>query len=291
MAYNSQYGANGGNPYGQQEYEMHNYNNNNNNGYSQDDMGAFFAEIDDIKNAIAQFDDNIARIESLHNRSLNEIEDEWNQKQIDALTARTSQISGSLKSKIKTLEARSQTDSTKKLQVEAVKKTFMDSIQNYQSVEATYARKYRQRAERQYRIVKPDATDEEVRAVIEDDSGSQIFSQALLNSNRRGEARTALTEVQNRHKDIQKMERTLGELVQLFKDMEELVEIQGNDVVAVDNTTKRVEQEVYKGVDETRVAVKHARAARRKKWICLGIVVLICIILALVLGLVFGLRH
>ncbi|KAK9381725.1 t-SNARE [Kockiozyma suomiensis] len=279
MAYNN----NGG--YGQ-NYEMSNLNGG-------DDMTSFFNEIDDIKNTISQFDNNVARIESLHNRSLNEIDvdqDTWNQKQIDSLVAETSQLSNTLKYKIKSMEAKSRSDSTKRVQVDAVKKTFMDSIQRYQSVEASYGLKYKQRAERQYRIVRPDASDEEVRAAIEDESGSQIFSQALLNSNRVGEARSALTEVQNRHKDIQKMERTLGELVQLFKDMEELVEVQAEDVVAIDQTTKRIEREVNKGVEETRVAVKHAKNARRKRWICFIIVILIVVILAAVLGGVFGSR-
>ncbi|KAK9313695.1 t-SNARE [Lipomyces starkeyi] len=284
MAYNSnQYDAQS------QSYEMSTLNGSGT--YGQDDMNVFFSEIDSIKNAISQFDNNVARIESLHNRSLNEIDteqDQWNQKQIDSLVAETSQISNALKYKIKSLEGKSRSDSTKRVQVDAVKRTFMDSIQRYQSVEASYGMKYKQRAERQYRIVRPDATDDEVRQAIEDTSGSQIFSQALLNSNRRGEARTALTEVQNRHKELQKMERTLGELVQLFKDMEELVEVQAQDVQAVDHTVKRVENEVNKGVEETRIAVKHARAARKKKWICLGIIVIICMILAIVLGVVFG---
>ncbi|KAK9370716.1 t-SNARE [Lipomyces kononenkoae] len=285
MAYNSnQYDA-------QQSYEMSTLNGGG--PYGHDDMNVFFGEIDSIKNAISQFDNNVARIESLHNRSLNEIDveqDQWNQKQIDSLVAETSQISNTLKYKIKSLEGKSRSDSTKRVQVDAVKKTFMDSIQRYQSVEASYGMKYKQRAERQYRIVRPDATDDEVRQAIEDTSGSQIFSQALLNSNRRGEARTALTEVQNRHKELQKMERTLGELVQLFKDMEELVEVQAQDVGAIDHTVKQVEHEVNKGVEETRVAVKHARAARKKRWICLGIILIICIILAIVLGVVFGRR-
>ena len=40
----------------------------------------------------------------------------------------------------------------------------------------------------------------------------------LLN-NRYGEGRAAYQEVQERHKDIQKIERTLTELAQLFNDV------------------------------------------------------------------------
>jgi syntaxin 1B/2/3 len=55
----------------------------------------------------------------------------------------------------------------------------MEAIQNYQTVEQQYRQKYKQRLERQYKIVKPDATPEEVRAVVEDDNGGQVFSQAV----------------------------------------------------------------------------------------------------------------
>ena len=84
--------------------------------------------------------------------------------------------------------------------------------------------------------VKPDATPEEVRAVVEDDQGGQIFSQAvssvvltwmnmfstlyqLMSSNRYGESRAAYREVQERHEDIKRIERTIAELAQLFNDV------------------------------------------------------------------------
>ncbi len=41
----------------------------------------------------------------------------------------------------------------------------------------------------------------------------------LSSSTRYGESRTAYREVQDRHNDIQKIERTLEELAQLFNDV------------------------------------------------------------------------
>ena len=63
-----------------------------------------------------------------------------------------------------------------------MKQKFVEAIQNYQSVEQQYRQKYKQRLERQFKIVKPDATPEEVRAVVNDDQGGQIFSQAVGSS-------------------------------------------------------------------------------------------------------------
>ena len=41
----------------------------------------------------------------------------------------------------------------------------------------------------------------------------------LMNSNRYGESRQAYREVQERHEDIKRIERTLAELAQLFNDV------------------------------------------------------------------------
>lgn len=43
-----------------------------------------------------------------------------------------------------------------------------------------------------------------------------------MSSNRHGDSRAAYREVQERHADIQKIERTLTELAQLFNDVRKL---------------------------------------------------------------------
>lgn len=119
----------------------------------QDDMIAFFAEIDDIKKGLVQYDDNVERIEALHKRSLDEIGDEDSSRsQLAALTEETRGLAENLKFKIKRLESKSQRDSTKRGQVNNVKQQFKNSIRRYQGVEANFQRKYKDRAERQYRI-------------------------------------------------------------------------------------------------------------------------------------------
>jgi syntaxin 1B/2/3 len=40
-----------------------------------------------------------------------------------------------------------------------------------------------------------------------------------MNSNRYGESRAAYREVQERHEDIKRIERTIAELAQLFNDV------------------------------------------------------------------------
>ncbi|OLL24748.1 Syntaxin-like protein psy1 [Neolecta irregularis DAH-3] len=213
------------------------------------------------------------------------------------MIAETSQLTNNLKNTIKSLEAKnlrlpSGGDSqTRKTQVANVKKRFMDAIQKYQGVEKQFRQRYKQRIQRQYLIVNPNATEQEVKQVLDSEQGNQIFSQAVLTSNRRGEATSVLREVQSRHRDIQKIEKTITELAQLFQEMSILVEEQDATIIHIENSAVAVQQDVEKARDQTEMAVDSARAARRKKWICFGILILILVIIAVALAIKFGLPN
>lgn len=55
----------------------------------------------------------------------------------------------------------------------------MNLIQEYREVEAKSRDRSKARMERQYKTVKPDATQEEIRYMIESDQGAQIFASAV----------------------------------------------------------------------------------------------------------------
>ena len=93
-----------------------------------------------------------------------------------------------------------------------------------------------------------------------------------MTGNRRGEARSALSAVQARHKEIQRIEQTVLELGELFQNMEALVIEQDPMVQEIDQRGQQVQEDVDKAHDNLKTAVVSARGARRKKWWCLLIV-------------------
>jgi len=287
------------NPYAQQDgaYEMSDVNDNYQRQapYSAgggDSMADFYSEISSLQDALRTFNDNVARIGDLHSRSLNNTDDmaaQKNAQQLDQLVDDTSALSAQLKSRVKALERQGgsgRDGQIRKQQTALVKSKFVEAIQSYQTVEQQYRTKYKQRMERQFKIVKPDASPEEVRAVVNDESGGQIFSQALLNSNRYGESRAAYREVQERHEDIKRIEKTLGELAQLFNDMSVLVEQQDETINNIETTAANVEKDTEAGLGYTEKAVVSARAARKKRWICF----IICLIVLIIIGVVVGIE-
>ncbi|EHY52411.1 hypothetical protein HRR83_009254 [Exophiala dermatitidis] len=171
-------------------------------------------------------------------------------------------------------------------QVGKVDRRLKTAINQYQQVEREFRKASQEQMARQYRIVRPDASDAEVREAVEDPNNQQIFSSALIQSDRRGEAQTVARNVSQRHEDIQKIERQMIELAQLFQDLEALVVQQEPAVTQIEQRGEEVTEHVAKANTELEGAVVKARAARRKKWICLGIVLLIIIIIIVVVVVV-----
>ncbi|KAI6150395.1 t-SNARE [Pisolithus tinctorius] len=289
-----QQGSRGG-PYSRADdraYEMAEVNSTTNLTGGGDSMNAFYSEISSIQDSLKTFNTNVSRIDELHSRSLNNTDDAAQQRvvsQLEQLVAETSELSTQLKRRIQTLERQGgsgRDGQIRKQQTAFVKSKFVDAIQNYQQVEQQHRQKYKQRIERQVKIVKPDATPEEIRAAVDDESGGQIFSQALMNSNRYGESRAAYREVQARHQDILRIEKTIAELAQLFNDMSVLVEQQDETINAIQTTAATVEKDTEVGLQHTEKAVVSARAARKKRWICFFISLLILIIVGVVVAVV-----
>ncbi|KAJ7710021.1 t-SNARE [Mycena rosella] len=290
------------NPYAQQDdraYEMSDVKDSSaqfsapsGGGGGGDSMSAFYTEISSLQDSLKTFNDNVARISDLHSRSLNGTDDaaaQRNAAQLDDLIEDTSALSATLKRRIKALEKQGgsgRDGQIRKQQTALVKSKFVEAIQNYQTVEQQYRSKYKQRMERQFKIVKPDASPEEVRAVVNDENNGQIFSQALMNSNRYGESRAAYREVQERHEDIKRIEKTLGELAQLFNDMSVLVEQQDETINVIETQAAGVEKDTEVGLGYTEKAVESARAARKKRWICFVICLILLIIVAIVVAVV-----
>lgn len=281
------------------------YNNSHNAGSyemgsykygSEDDFVAFMNEIQDIN---AQLDNYSGLVELVANKQRAHLQDldltddeaEYAAKQIDALVLEALSLQSELKSRIKNAQTQAvQLGNQQKIdQAESARNKFLELIQKFRLTESNNREQTRLQAERQYRIVKPDATDEEVRAVVEDGSANQqIFQQALMQLNRRGEARTVLNEVQVRHRELLKLEKTMAELTQLFHDMEELVVEQDQPIQQIEQQVAEAQHDIEQGVGHTQKAVVLAKKARRKRLWCFFIIVIIIVIIAVILGVYYG---
>lgn len=272
------------NPYSE-EFEIKSYNEHvTGSSTGVGDFVQFMNSVGEVNKHLDEYFQLINSIDAAHKRLLTEVNEEQEidlRRQLDSYAARTSDFQCQLKEEMKYLHQQAVGDSSKIAQAENTKQRFLKLIQEYRVTEANYKEENKQQAMRQYRIIQPEATEQEVEAAITDVGSQHIFSQALLNANRRGEAKTALAEVQVRHQEFLKLEKTMAELTQLFNDMEHLVIEQNEQVEEIDKQVAVAQQDVEQGVGHTNKAVKSAKRARKNKIRCLLILVLVLIILAI----------
>ncbi|MBW0500171.1 hypothetical protein O181_039886 [Austropuccinia psidii MF-1] len=259
------------------------------------DMSQFMDEVSSFNDAIKSINQSIDQIRNLNSRLLSELDDVQHQSianELTTITSHTSRLIRNLKNRITSLQSatfklpQSNDYNVRCTQIGALKKRLMDAIIKYQSVEQENRQKCKARIERQYRIVKPDASPEEIRQAIDSDDGGQIFSQALMSSNRYGDARAAFNEVRERHQDIKRIEQTLTELMEMFNDLATMVEEQDQLIQNAETNAVDIQRDVEQAGQHITKARNSAAAARRKRWICFIIMVLILLIIGAIIAIV-----
>lgn len=240
------------------------------------DPNAILNECRDIDRGIDGIERNLEQLRMLQQRTLDDADASSSSaanRQLDALSSETMASYRTLTERVRVVKSNPDSRTPKNSpQVGRVDRRLKDAIRQYQSVESQFRKRTQDQMARQYKIVRPDASEQEVRAAVEDTSSNgQVFQQALMHSDRQGRARAALSAVQDRHDALVKIEQQMVELSQLFQDMDTLVVQQEAAVTQIEQKGEEVIDNLDKGNEEIGVAVNTARATRKKKWICLGI--------------------
>lgn len=271
------------------QYELSHSENEEQAGMLDDD---FYNEIGGIGESIRKFSTNIDDLARLHSSQIDTVDISRNGlgQQIESLIEETRGLMSNIKKHIQSLQAQRVTVRTANMrhpQIELLRSKFMDAIQKYQTEEKAYREKTKERIARQYTIVNPNATQEEIDAAVSSDEGMQIFAQATLNG-RYAEGQNVYHAVKDRHEEIKRIEKTLVELSQLFTDMSLIVEQQGDIIDNIEEKTGMAELDIEEGKLSTYKAVVSARGYRKKRWICLGITIVVIIIIAIILAVQFA---
>lgn len=213
-------------------------------------------------------------------------------KEIDAMGADIMATYRALAERVKRIK--SQPDARQprnEPQVNALDRRIRKAINNFQSVESQFRKDVQEQQRRQYLIVNPDATESEIREATEAGGDTQIFQQALLNADRRGQAQSTLRNVQQRHDAVQQIERTMMELAQLFQDLDAIVVQQEPLIANIEEKAEETNTHMVSANEQLGVATDKARSARRKKWYCLGLCIAILLIIALIIVIWYFTTH
>lgn len=239
------------------------------------DPNAILNECREMDRGIDQIERNLENLRMLQQRTLDDADASTNSatnRQLDSLSSETMAQYRELTERVRQVKSNPDSRMPKNNpQVSRVDRRLKAAITQYQQVESQFRKRNQEQMERQFRIINPGASEEEVRRAVQDTSGGQVFQQALMQSAKTGRARAAFAAVEDRHKALIKIEQQMTELAQLFQDIDTLVVQQESAIEGIEKQGEVVNDNLRVGTEELGVAVKKARSARKKKWICLGI--------------------
>lgn len=145
----------------------------------------FLGRIGHLRNEIGTVTRNIEAIASLHQHSLAESDNGLSSQQLERIVAETQNLNAAIRDQLKFLanDANKDTGSARSLkerQVNTIKNEFERELHSYQSEESAFRQRYRDQIARQYRIVNPEASEDEVRQAAEADWGNEgVFQTAV----------------------------------------------------------------------------------------------------------------
>ncbi|KAF2440361.1 t-SNARE [Karstenula rhodostoma CBS 690.94] len=252
------------------------------------DPNAILNECREVDRALDQLDSQLDDLERASKRAMQSTN--TSSREVEGLTSQVMTGYRALVTRVKNIKSKPESGNPRNApQVGKVDRRLKATMNRYMNLEKEHRRDQEESFKRQYRIVNPEASEEEVQGALgTNDEG--VFTQALMTSNRQGQANSTLREVRERHDAIKKIEEQMIELTQLFTELDQIVMQQEPLVENIEAKGEEIHENVVQANTEIGGAIEKARSARRKKWWCLLIVIIIIIIIAIIVGVVVSIN-
>ncbi|XP_071354121.1 syntaxin-11a isoform X1 [Trachinotus anak] len=144
-------------------------------------------------------------------------------------------------------------------------RAFHDAMSEYNEAEMTQRENCKTRIQRQAEIMGKEVTREQIDEMIETGKWN-VFSDNLLLEGKT--ARSALSEIENRHKELLELESRIRDIHELFSQMAMLVEEQGCMLDNIEANVSATQDYVVKATTQIKKAVKYKKNNPCKKLFC-----------------------
>jgi t-SNARE complex subunit (syntaxin) len=164
---------------------------------------------------------------------------------------------------------------------------FVDIMKDYQNAQTKYKTDIKKKVKRQVQIVKPDATNDEIDAVLKTGGGDQLFKQAILKGDAADSIRNAYQNVADKYQDVLALEASVAELHQMFLDFALLTEQQGELLDQIEHQVKAASDYIDEGNTDMVQAIEYQKSIRRRQ-LCIFMTILI--VIGIVVGIFYAMK-
>ncbi|XP_062856270.1 syntaxin 3b isoform X6 [Trichomycterus rosablanca] len=232
-------------------------------------MDDFFTQIEEIRTSIDKIDENVAEVKKLYSVILSApTSNQKTQDGLESLTNDIKKMANNARNKLKSIERNLETGEQERVSADMrirksqhaiLSRKFVDVMTKYNEAQVDFREKSKGRIQRQLEITGRVTTDEELEEMLEGGNAA-VFTAGIVDS---GISKQALSEIESRHKDIQRLESSIKELHDMFVDIAMLVENQGDTVNNIEANVSKAVDHVEAAKVETKKAVRYQSKARK----------------------------
>lgn len=170
--------------------------------------------------------------------------------------------------------------------INTLTRKFIDMMKEYQNTQNKYKTEIKKKVKRQVQIVKPDASPEEIDAVLKSGKGADdVFKEAILKGEAADSIRNMYMNVAGKYQDVLALEASVAEVHQMFLDLALLTEQQGELLDQIETQVKAASDYIEEGNKELVTAIEIQKSIRQKQ--CC-VIVIVLVIIAVVVGAIVG---
>lgn len=253
-------------------------------------------EVEEVRSLIQLVAENIAIVKDLYNNVLSYTNKDL-KTELNSRTYAISQTSFRIQRKLREMakDISSMDDLNvategpihmriKALQYSTMIKLFSEIMEDYNLSMLRYHEKCRILLHHQKLLIRKHITSDELEKLL-DNPESSLFVDNILEDSKI--ARQQLSDIQSRHNDLIKIEKSLVEIRDMFAEMAFFVEKQGEQINNIEHFAGRTADNVDSGRTDLQRAEKRSRRYKKTK-IKFVIIIMIIIILLILLSLLWS---
>ncbi|KAM6964511.1 syntaxin-4 [Tautogolabrus adspersus] len=249
---------------------------------------AFLKKMQEIHEGLNNLKRIVSELENKQKKVLGvALPEESMKKELQTLREEFKTLATQIQKKLKSIEPKKGEDDGKYISISVrmqrtqhgvLSKELVELMGRCNTIQSQYRDRNVERIHRQLKITGNNVTDEELDRMLESGE-TDVFTQNILIDAQA--TRQALNEIESRHDEILKLERSIRDLHDMFQYLAMEVEAQGEMVNRIETNIKQSSNYVERAKENTEKAVTYQQKARKKKvWIaiCLAILILILVI-------------
>ncbi|KAL1264339.1 hypothetical protein QQF64_004694 [Cirrhinus molitorella] len=231
---------------------------------------AFFKKVQDIREGLETIKRKVSELENKQKTVLGvALPEESMKKELQSFREDIKGMASQIQRKLKSIEPKKAEGEDKYIPINVrmrrtqhgvLSREFLEIMGHCNTIQAQYRDRNVERIQRQLKITGNNVTDEELESMLESGQ-TDVFTQNILNDAKA--TRQALNEIESRHDEIIKLEKSIKELHDMFQYLAMEVEAQGEMVDRIEENIKSSHNYVEKAVADTAAAVETSKKVRK----------------------------